>query len=194
MAAPKYTHTGKQFTATVEIKDNLAKALEKFPGAVDEATREALDRWENIFYLYMDRATKWWLPTHVPYWDIKKFHAAQYHVWEMLAFTVSLPYLYVDLGTEPHDIDPKHKPYLKFREDYLPHLGVGDTTSRESFYYGDWVLAQHVDHPGIAAREVTENMMKNDVEPDFEPMLEAVLAKWQKSYWEKPYTEVKFQY
>jgi len=182
--------TGK---AIVYVKDNVSKALQAFPYKAEQATFEALGQWRNLFNLYMDRATKWWLPGHVPYWDLKTFKAAEYSVYELMAFTVSLPYLYVDLGTNPHSIYPRDESYLAFRERYNPHLEPGDKVSHMSSYEGGWVKAMRVRHPGIEPRKITDNIM-DELEGNFENMLQASINKWFTAAWEAPYTEVTLQY
>ncbi len=66
--------------------------------------------------------------------------------------TTSLPFIYVDKGVEPHDIDPVKGDRLSFLSDYTPRTQPGKFFPGRSSRGGSLKRPFHVDHPGIKAR------------------------------------------
>lgn len=72
---------------------------------------------------------------------------------------------WVSGGTKPHAIDPRRKKVLSFGSGYVPKTLKGGTYGQAGVYIGDSVIAHHVDHPGIEARNFEEDV-KNEKEDD----------------------------
>lgn len=81
-------------------------------------------------------------------------------------------YSYVDLGVEPHGIDPRGHDTLKFMDtrtaSYSPHTQPGRLQSTPKVYEGgDYVYPWHVDHPGIEARGFTKQVQERHGNADW---------------------------
>lgn len=61
-------------------------------------------------------------------------------------------YGYVTRGTRPHPIEPKVAKFLRFQGGFTAKTQPGLMGSSSGGPTGDFVYAQHVDHPGTQAR------------------------------------------
>lgn len=74
---------------------------------------------------------------------------------------VKLHFLWTDQGTKPHTIRAKDAPLLRFQTGFSPRTApiaraqVGDGKAS-----GDWVAKKEVSHPGTAARQFTQEWVK----------------------------------
>lgn len=68
---------------------------------------------------------------------------------------------WVSGGTQRHDITPKKAKYLKFGSGYVPKTLPGGTFAKSGNgeYIGGDVFTQHVDHPGIDARNFEQDVV-----------------------------------
>jgi hypothetical protein len=68
--------------------------------------------------------------------------------------TDSLKYRFVDLGTEPHPIEPRPENLtglLKFPSEFTPRTTVKSLAKKDGGknWGGTWTMTPHVEHPGI---------------------------------------------
>ena len=89
---------------------------------------------------------------------------------------------YVNDGTEPHPIDAKNAPRLKFRLGYVPKTGVGGGYGGAGFATGEWRSPVHVDHPGTDAREF-ERHIADKMRTWFRRRIEAAFKRGVRRAW-----------
>lgn len=75
-------------------------------------------------------------------------------------------YRYVTLGTEPHPIDPRpDNPtgLLIFQRNFKPKTKVGVLESSEGGKFGPFIFTDHVEHPGVEARDYESVIIKEQI-------------------------------
>jgi hypothetical protein len=96
-------------------------------------------------------------------------------------FTTDQKYLWVDLGTQPYVIRPRNALFLRFtvggRPKTRPRVIGSGAGSRGS----QWVTTRLVRHPGIKAREFTDEITKRRRRP-FLRNMEIAFQRAQKRY------------
>ena len=96
-------------------------------------------------------------------------------------YTTNQKYLWVDLGTEPYIIRPRKMPYLKFRVGGKPKTKVRTIGSGAGRAGNTWVTTKLVRHPGIKAREFSDEIRKRR-RPHFFINMEIAMARAQRKY------------
>ncbi len=143
-------------TKAIEIRHNLGEILaviedrgRNIAGALERAAREIrqeLDARYRVTYAS-------WL--HRPTVNVD-VHVHPQRL-DIVVETDQL-YRYVDLGTRPHVILPRHAPMLHFLSDYQPKTVPGVLGSGSGGAYGEDVFARRVHHPGTEARGFTKRI------------------------------------
>lgn len=67
---------------------------------------------------------------------------------------------YVDKGTKPHKIYPKHAKALAFPSMFTPKSTPGVLVSGPGYSGGPTVFSQGVNHPGTKARKISQQIAK----------------------------------
>lgn len=69
-------------------------------------------------------------------------------------------WVWLDEGTKPHPIKAKNKPTLAFRTNFTPKTKVKTFSSGAGGSSPPWAFPKQVRHPGIDAREWSEEIVK----------------------------------
>lgn len=85
-------------------------------------------------------------------------------------------YSYVNNGTEPHAIYPVYAKALRFWSGFSPKTTPGVIGSKQGGSGGDAIFAQAVMHPGSAARNFDQAIMKQR-QPQLEALIRLAIAK-----------------
>lgn len=84
---------------------------------------------------------------------------------------------YVDLGTKPHVIRAKNKPFLAFQSGYsartAPIAKFNQGTGRK---FGAWRKVKEVNHPGTKPRKFSETFLE-ELSPPFDDRIQAAVKR-----------------
>jgi hypothetical protein len=84
---------------------------------------------------------------------------------------------YVDLGTKPHIIRAKNKPFLKFQTGYSARTApVAKFNQGTGQKFGAWRQVKEVHHPGTKARKFSETFLK-ELSPAFPDRIQAAVKR-----------------
>lgn len=84
---------------------------------------------------------------------------------------------YVDLGTKPHIIRAKNKPFLKFQSGYSARTApVAKFNQGTGQKFGAWKQKREVHHPGTKARKFSETFFK-ELTPPFPDRIQAAVKR-----------------
>lgn len=84
---------------------------------------------------------------------------------------------YVDLGTKPHIIRAKNKPFLKFQSGYSARTApVAKFNQGTGQKFGAWKQKREVHHPGTKARKFSETFFK-ELTPPFLDRIQAAVKR-----------------
>jgi hypothetical protein len=84
---------------------------------------------------------------------------------------------YVDLGTKPHVIRAKNKPFLAFQSGYSARTApVAKFNQGTGQKFGAWRRKKQVNHPGNAPRKFTETFFK-ELSPPFPDRIQAAVKR-----------------
>ncbi len=84
---------------------------------------------------------------------------------------------YVDLGTKPHIIRAKNKPFLAFQTGYSARTApVAKFNQGTGQKFGAWRRVKSVNHPGTKARKFTETFLK-ELSPSFPDRIQAAVKR-----------------
>jgi len=81
---------------------------------------------------------------------------------------------WLNYGTAPHVIRAKNAPALRFQTGYSAGSKPGTTFTSRASKSGGWASAKEVHHPGTAAREWKDLIIKNN-QPLFERWMSAAM-------------------
>lgn len=84
---------------------------------------------------------------------------------------------YVDLGTKPHVIRAKNKPFLAFQSGYSARTApIAKFNQGTGQKFGAWRRKKEVNHPGNAPRKFSETFLK-ELSPPFEVRIQAAVKR-----------------
>jgi hypothetical protein len=84
---------------------------------------------------------------------------------------------YVDLGTKPHVIRAKNKPFLAFQTGYSARTApIAKFNQGTGQKFGAWKRKKEVNHPGTKARKFTETFFK-ELSPPFPDRIQAAVKR-----------------
>lgn len=84
---------------------------------------------------------------------------------------------WLDEGVPPHDIHSKGGTPMRFRAGFGPKTArrrIRSTSGRKAD--GDWTSTHHVKHPGIAPREISDEIAKTQ-EPSFTERIQSAIDR-----------------
>lgn len=84
---------------------------------------------------------------------------------------------WIDLGTKPHIIRAKNKPFLAFQTGYSARTApVAKFNQGTGQKFGAWRRKKEVNHPGTKARKFTETFLK-ELSPAFPDRIQAAVKR-----------------
>lgn len=93
---------------------------------------------------------------------------------EITYVTEDTPYVWVDNGTEPHEIEGN--PFLRFATNSVPKTKPGALMSSSGFKGSHFVGAKKVKNPGIEARDFSGEVVK-EIEPGLSDLVQVGIDK-----------------
>lgn len=127
--------------------------LREAQNAVDLALTSGIELVKVNFKL----ATHSWDASNTPRWkDRGPYTSGGSRIREYT--TSDYPFLWVDEGTRPHKIYPVRAKFLRFNTGFIPKTKPKRLVATSGAYFGPETFRTQVSHPGIKAREITEQV------------------------------------
>ena len=140
--------------STVKVNPELLIDVKAQIAAIDEALQTLCSEAELLYSL----TTQTWEASTKPKWK-KSRPTTVNGTRELVLKTSSTPFVYVDEGTKgPYEIKAKRGKSLKFATGGKSKTFKGSLMSTAGMPGDSWHTAQSVTHPGIEAREFTEEI------------------------------------
>lgn len=124
---------------------------------------------------YYDAAFSTWEPENRPVFDV--YIGMENDSYILRMDTEDTPFVWVDLGTEGHFIEARNAPMLKFKVGGMPKTMPGRIVSRKGMPGTQWKSKFRVWHPGIEARNISENIARA-LDKEFQARLNTFLANY----------------
>ena len=128
-------------------------------GEIDRRLRFALEQAGAIVRADYQLFTATWEHDSLPEWHAKAPRkVGRDLIWDY--WTDSTPFIYVELGTEPHTIRARFAPMLKFQTGFIAKTKPRQLMSGPGARFGDWASKLEVQHPGNEPRNVSIEIAK----------------------------------